>query len=62
MDVDEASSIASERNFARSSGEITFSKSDELTVTLYAHLPVELKQTLISAGTHVIPPRAERVI
>lgn len=49
MDIDEASSIVTERAFARSGGETTFSKSDELSVTLYAHLPVELKQTLRSA-------------
>jgi hypothetical protein len=54
MDIDEASSIVTERAFARSGGEITLSKSDELTVTLYAHLPVELKQTLRSAGMLMI--------
>lgn len=57
MDIDEASSIVTERAFARSGGETTFSKSDELSVTLYAHLPVELKQTLRSAGMHVLSTR-----
>jgi hypothetical protein len=54
MDIDEASSIATERAFARSNGETTFAKSVELTVSLYAHLPVELKQTLRSAGMYDI--------
>jgi hypothetical protein len=53
MDVDEASSIVTERTFARSSGETMFAKSEELAVSSYAHLPVELKQTLRSASTHL---------
>jgi hypothetical protein len=53
MDVDEASSIATERSFVRSSGETMFAKSEELAVSSYAHLPVELKQTLRSASTYL---------
>ena len=55
MDVDEASSVATEkRAFAHVGGDTTFAKSDELVVSLYASLPVELKQTLRNAGMHLI--------
>lgn len=48
MDIDEGSSILSERSVSRV--ETVFAKSDELSVTFYANLPVEVKQVLKNAG------------
>lgn len=50
MDVDETESIATERSTTRVYGETIYAKSDELTVSFYASLPVEVKQVLRSAG------------
>ncbi|TFK76396.1 hypothetical protein BDN72DRAFT_755585 [Pluteus cervinus] len=49
MDIDEANSAFTERTVARLSGSTVFAKSEELTVTFYAHLPMEVKQVLKSA-------------
>jgi nuclear pore complex protein Nup133 len=48
MDVD---SVVSDRSFIqRPSVETVFAKSDELSVSFYANLPVEVKQILKNAG------------
>jgi nuclear pore complex protein Nup133 len=52
MDVDEGSSVFTERMNSRTSGEMLFAKSDELTVSSYANLPVELGQVLKNAGNY----------
>lgn len=52
MDVDEGSSVYTERASGRTSGEVTFARSDELTVSSYANLPVELRQVLKNAGMY----------
>ncbi|KAF8077905.1 hypothetical protein FPV67DRAFT_1405325 [Lyophyllum atratum] len=49
MDVDEAGSILSERINLRVGGETLFAKSDQLAVSFYATLPLELKQVLKNA-------------
>ncbi|KAJ7632668.1 hypothetical protein FB45DRAFT_978375 [Roridomyces roridus] len=47
MDVD---SVGSDRSFVQRPGvEITFAKSEELSVSFYANLPVEVKQVLKNA-------------
>ncbi|KAF9454530.1 hypothetical protein P691DRAFT_655678 [Macrolepiota fuliginosa MF-IS2] len=49
MDIDETESVATERSTTRAYGEAIYAKSDELTVSFYACLPVEVKQVLRSA-------------
>ncbi|KAG5645239.1 hypothetical protein DXG03_006656 [Asterophora parasitica] len=49
MDVDEGDSILSERINLRAGTETTLAKSDQLTVSFYAALPVELKQVMKNA-------------
>ncbi|KXN86872.1 hypothetical protein AN958_09467 [Leucoagaricus sp. SymC.cos] len=49
MDIDEIESVATERSTTRAYGETIYAKSDELTVSFYANLPVEVKQVLRSA-------------
>ncbi|KAJ7285784.1 hypothetical protein C8J57DRAFT_1431461 [Mycena rebaudengoi] len=46
MDVD---SVHSDRSFQRQGIETLFAKSDEMSVSFYAHLPVEVKQVLKNA-------------
>jgi nuclear pore complex protein Nup133 len=48
MDVD---SVVSDRSFIqRPAAETVFAKSEELSVSFYANLPVEVKQVLKNAG------------
>lgn len=47
MDVDEGSSIFSDRTGRM---ETLFAKSDEMSVAFHANLPVEVKQVLKNAG------------
>ncbi|KNZ71793.1 Nucleoporin [Termitomyces sp. J132] len=49
MDVDEGGSVLSERPNMRVVGETLYAKSDQLAVSFYASLPVELKQVLKNA-------------
>ncbi|KAG6900855.1 hypothetical protein C0993_009973 [Termitomyces sp. T159_Od127] len=49
MDVDEGGSVFSERQNLRLTGDILYAKSDQLAVSFYASLPVELKQVLKNA-------------
>ncbi|KAF5381087.1 hypothetical protein D9615_003993 [Tricholomella constricta] len=51
MDVDDGGSALSERMNLRAGGDALFAKSDQLTVSFYAALPVELKQVLKNAET-----------
>lgn len=53
MDIDETESVATERSTTRAYGEAIYAKSDELTVSFYASLPVEVKQVLRSAGMNM---------
>lgn len=51
MDVDDNASVFSERaTFGGHKSETLFAKSDEITVSSYANLPVEVKQILKNAG------------
>lgn len=50
MDVDEGSSVFTERSGLRASPEVVFARSNELSVSCYANLPVEVKQVLKNAG------------
>lgn len=50
MDIDETESVATERSVAKAYGETIYAKSDEMTVSFYASLPVEVKQVLRNAG------------
>lgn len=50
MDVDEGGSTIADRLSSRPSGDTEFAKSDQLSVSFYATLPVELKQVLKSSG------------
>jgi hypothetical protein len=50
MDVDEGNSLASDRSTMRPAGDTIFAKSDELSVSFYTDLPVEVKQVLKNAG------------
>lgn len=45
MDVDNRSLVSGDRM-----GRMGFARSDELSVSFYAHLPVEVKQVLKNAG------------
>ncbi|KAJ3755523.1 hypothetical protein EV360DRAFT_96127 [Lentinula raphanica] len=50
MDIDErASSVVSERSFAKSGLEHFFAKSEQLAVSFYANLPLEVTQILKNA-------------
>ncbi|KAF9075250.1 hypothetical protein BDP27DRAFT_40146 [Rhodocollybia butyracea] len=49
MDIDDASSVVSERSHAKSALELVFAKSDQLTVSFYANLPLEVSQILRNA-------------
>ncbi|KAG6898380.1 hypothetical protein C0992_009055 [Termitomyces sp. T32_za158] len=49
MDVDESGSVLSERQNMRVAADILYAKSDQLAVSFYANLPVELKQVLKNA-------------
>ncbi|XP_006458086.1 hypothetical protein AGABI2DRAFT_216285 [Agaricus bisporus var. bisporus H97] len=49
MDIDETESVATERSVAKAYGEPIYAKSDEMTVSFYASLPVEVKQVLRNA-------------
>jgi nuclear pore complex protein Nup133 len=53
MDVDGGNSVISDRSGSRQAGEIVFAKSDELSVSFYTDLPVEVKQVLKNAGVFV---------
>ncbi|KAG6866953.1 hypothetical protein C0991_003869 [Blastosporella zonata] len=49
MDVDEGGSVVSEKLITRAAGDPLYAKSDQLAVSFYAPLPVELKQVLRNA-------------
>lgn len=52
MDVDGGGTVYAERSLTQ---DTVFARSDELVVSFYAQLPVEVKQVLKAAGTsHVI--------
>ncbi|KAF9564613.1 hypothetical protein CPC08DRAFT_684782 [Agrocybe pediades] len=46
MDVDERSSVMTDRSLSRISGELVFAKTNEMSVLFYATLPLEVKQVL----------------
>ncbi|KAF5377077.1 hypothetical protein D9757_007737 [Collybiopsis confluens] len=60
MDIDErASSIGSERSHIKSGFEPVFAKSDQLTVSFYANLPLEVTQILRNADFYREPYAGE---
>ncbi|KAG6874188.1 hypothetical protein C0995_003734 [Termitomyces sp. Mi166 len=50
MDIDEGGTVSSERPNMRATGDTLYAKSDQLGVSFYANLPVELKQVLKNAN------------
>lgn len=66
MDVDEGGSVLSERLSERLNmritGDILYAKSDQLAVSFYASLPVELKQVLKNAGMMYYLPIMHRLL
>ncbi|PPR00501.1 hypothetical protein CVT24_005524 [Panaeolus cyanescens] len=49
MDIDERASIFTDRSFSRLHGDAIFAKTDEMNVSFYASLPLEVKQVLRSS-------------
>lgn len=50
MDIDDRASIITDRSFSRLQGDAIFAKTDEMNVSFYASLPLEVKQVLRSSG------------
>jgi hypothetical protein len=50
MDIDERSSIMTDRSLSRIGGDMLFAKTDEMSVSFYANLPLEVKQVLRTSG------------
>ncbi|KAH9484254.1 Nucleoporin nup132 [Psilocybe cubensis] len=46
MDIDERSSLITDRSLSRIGGEMIFAKTEEMSVSFYANLPLEVKQVL----------------
>lgn len=57
MDIDEGNSVTSDRgvSMARARIETVYARSDELVVSFYASLPVEVKQILKNSGEDILP-------
>lgn len=51
MDVDERASIMTDRSLSRIGGDVLFAKTDEMSVSFYANLPLEVKQVFRTSGT-----------
>ncbi len=50
MDIDDRNSLASDRTTVRSTGVAYLAKSEQLAVSFYANLPVEVLLVLKHAG------------
>jgi len=53
MDIDERASIITDRSLSRMGGDMLFAKTDEMSVTFYASLPLEVKQVLRTSGLYL---------
>jgi len=53
MDVDERSSVATDKSFSRIGGDLVFSRTEEMSVSYYASLPLEVKQVLKTSGASI---------
>lgn len=54
MDIDDRSSIMTDFSLSRVGGDMLFAKTDEMSVSFYANLPLEVKQILRISGTRRI--------
>ena len=54
MDIDERGSAMSEQS-SRVANDLIFSKTQEMTVSFYANLPLEVKQVLRTSGASESP-------
>jgi nuclear pore complex protein Nup133 len=52
MDIDERASIMTDRSLSKLGGDVVFAKTEEMSVSFYANLPLEVKQVLRTAGRH----------
>ncbi len=55
MDIDDRASIMTDRSLTRIGGDVIFAKTDEMSVSVYANLPLEVKQVLRTSGASVYP-------
>jgi hypothetical protein len=51
MDLDDRASIFTDKSLSRMGSDILFAKTDEMSVSFYANLPLEVKQVLRTSGT-----------
>ena len=51
MDVDDRSSVVTDFSLSKTGGDVLFAKTDEMSVSFYANLPLEVKQVLRISGT-----------
>lgn len=50
MDLDDRASIFTDKSLSRMGSDILFAKTDEMSVSFYANLPLEVKQVLRTSG------------
>jgi len=55
VDLDDRASIFTDKSFSRMGADILFAKTDEMTVSFYANLPLEVKQVLRTSGAVIFP-------
>lgn len=55
MDIDDRASIMTDRSLSRIGGDVIFAKTDEISVSIYANLPLEVKQVLRTSGASAYP-------
>ncbi|KAF8964670.1 hypothetical protein BDZ97DRAFT_1660027 [Flammula alnicola] len=59
MDLDERGSIMTDRSLSRMGGDMIFAKTDEMSVSFYANLPLEVKQVLRTSDFNKDPYSGE---
>lgn len=52
MDVDDRASVMTDRSLSKLGGDVLFAKTEEMSVSFYANLPLEVKQVLRTAGRY----------
>ena len=52
MDIDDRASIMTDRSLSKLGGDVIFAKTEEMSVSFYANLPLEVKQVLRTAGRY----------
>lgn len=53
MDIDDRASIMTDRSLSKLGGDAVFAKTEEMSVSFYANLPLEVKQILRTAGRYM---------